>query len=138
MPPPRSLRSCRTSVDCVMAQIRIRAATVIGWLLLLTVVVVALATVGGPVTSVAAYFGVWLASTTVPGVLLWRALGRPTTMVQEIGFGSVLGIALLLLAWLPATLVHRPALMWLWPAGMIVAFAAAVSYTHLRAHETVL
>jgi len=114
-----------------MAQIRIRAATVIGWLLLLTVVVVALATVGDPVTSVAAYFGVWLASTTVPGVLLWRALGRPTTMVQEIGFGSVLGIALLLLAWLPATLVHRPALMWLWPAGMIVAFAAVPS---LRRH----
>jgi hypothetical protein len=43
----------------------------------------------------------------------------------------VLGIALLILAWLPATLADRPMLMWLWPAGVVVAFAAVPS---LRRH----
>ena len=102
-----------------------------GWVLVLSGVVVAVTTVGHPATSVLVYFGVWLASTTLPGVLVWRALARPTTVVQELGFGSVLGIALLVLAWLPATLANQPMLMWLWPAGVVVAFAAVPS---LRRH----
>ena len=114
-----------------MTQLRIGAATAIGWLLLLAMGVAALTIVGDPAMSVAKFFLVWMASTTIPGVLLWRALARPTTIVQEIGFGSVLGIALLLLAWLPATLVQQPALMWLWPGGLLVAFATVPS---LRRH----
>lgn len=114
-----------------MTQMRTNTATAIGWLLLLAVVVATLTTVGDPAKSVLIYFVVWMASTALPGVLLWRALARPTTLVQEIGFGSVLGIALLLLAWLPATLLHQPLLMWLWPAGLLVAFAAVPS---LRRH----
>lgn len=122
------VRCCR---GCVVTQNQIRAATAIGWLLLLAFVTTMLTTVGDPVKSVAAYFVVWLASTTVPGVLVWRVLARPATLVQEIGFGSVLGIALLLLAWLPATLLHQPALMWLWPAGLMGAFAGVPA---LRCH----
>ena len=114
-----------------MTRNRIGAATALGWLLVLSVVVAGLTTVGDPARSVVVYFGVWLASTTVPGVLMWRALARPTTLVQELGFGSVLGIALLLLAWLPATLAHQPMLMWVWPVGVVVAFAAVPS---LRRH----
>lgn len=114
-----------------MTTIRNGAAAGIGWLLVLGGIVAALTTVGDPATSTLLYFGVWLASTTVPGVLIWRALARPTTLVQELGFGSVLGIALLILAWLPATLADRPMLMWLWPAGVVVAFAAVPS---LRRH----
>jgi hypothetical protein len=114
-----------------MTTIRNGAAAAIGWLLVLGCIVAALTTVGDPATSVLLYFGVWLASTTVPGVLVWRALARPTTLVQELGFGSVLGIALLILAWLPATLANRPMLMWLMPAGVVVAFAAVPS---LRRH----
>ena len=114
-----------------MTKIRIGAATALGWLLVLCGVVAGLTTVGDPATSVLLYFGVWLASTTLPGVLVWRALARPTTLVQELGFGSVLGIALLILAWLPATLANRPMLIWLWPAGVVVAFAAVPS---LRRH----
>ena len=114
-----------------MTQLRTNAATATGWLLALAAGVAALTTVGDPATSVALYVVVWLASTTVPGVLLWRALARPTTAVQEIGFGSVLGIALLLLAWLPATLMQQPTLMWLWPGGLLVVFAAVPS---LRRH----
>jgi hypothetical protein len=99
----------------------------VGWLLVLGGVVAALTTVGDPATSTLVYFGVWVAATTLPGVLVWRALARPTTLVQELGFGSVLGIALLILAWLPATLADRPILMWLMPAGVVVAFAAVPS-----------
>ncbi len=114
-----------------MSGMRAGAVTAAGWLLVLGVVVVSLTTVGDPATSAVLYFGVWLASTTVPGVLVWRALARPTSIVQELGFGSVLGIGLLLLAWLPATLVGLPPLMWLWPAGVVVAFIAVPS---LRRH----
>ena len=105
------------------------AATAIGWLLVLAVVAVGLTTVGDPATSVVGYFGIWLVSTTVPGVLVWRALARPTSIVQELGFGSVLGIALLLLfAWLPATLVGQPLLMWWWPPAVFAAFVAVPSW----------
>ncbi len=112
-----------------MVGTRIGAATAIGWLLVLAVVVVGLTTVGDAATSALVYFGVWLVSTTMPGVLVWRLLARPTTVVQELGFGSVLGIALLLLlAWLPATLVGLPLLMWWWPVGVFVAFVAVPSW----------
>src|SRR5687768_14076197 len=124
---PRPLRSVRRD----MTTIRNRAATGIGWLLVVGCIVAALTTVGDPAPSVLLYFGVWLVSTTVPGVLVWRALARPTTLVQELGFGSVLGIALLILAWLPAMVVDLPMLMWLWPAGVVVVFAAVPS---LRRH----
>jgi hypothetical protein len=114
-----------------MTSLRSGAATLLGWLVVLGGLTAGLTTVGHPATSVLLYFGVWLASTTVPGVLVWRALARPTTLVQELGFGSVLGIALLLLAWLPASLANRPVLMGLWPVGVVVAFAAVPS---LRRH----
>ncbi|MGZ4493584.1 MAG: hypothetical protein ACXVWU_02685 [Nocardioides sp.] len=107
------------------------AGTALGWLLLFAGVVAALARIGDPPTATIVYGAVWLASTTVPGVLVWRALGRPSTLVQEIGFGSVLGVGLLLAAWVPATLVHRPLLMWVWPVGVAVTFAAV---PRLRRH----
>lgn len=107
------------------------ALTAVGWLLLLAGMVVALARIGDPPAATIAYAAVWLASTTVPGVLVWRALARPSTAVQEVAFGSVLGVGLLLLAWVPATLVHRPQLMWLWPVGAAVSFLAA---PRLRRH----
>jgi hypothetical protein len=108
-----------------------RFATGLGWILLLVLVTLMLQSVGDPITSSLIYFATWVLSTTVPGVLVWRAVGRPTSLVQELGFGSVLGIGLLLLAWFPATLLHTPRLMWLWPAALIVAFVAVPS---LRRH----
>ncbi len=103
----------------------------LGWLTLLALIVAALSTIGDPAPSVLTYFAVWLVSTTIPGVLMWRAFARRSTLVQEIGFGSVLGIGLLLLAWLPATLVHEPLLMWGWPGSVIIVF---VSIPSLRRH----
>lgn len=88
------------------------AGLVSGWFLVAVVVVTALSRSGDQPWTVATYLLVWAVSTTVPGVLVWRVLGRATSVVQELGFGSVLGIGLLLLAWLPATLLGRPWLMW--------------------------
>lgn len=113
------------------SRLAIRVATGLGWLLLLVFVTVMLESIGNPVTSSLTYVATWILSTTLPGVLVWRAVGRPTTLVQELGFGSVLGIGLLLLAWLPATLLGTPQLMWLWPVGLIAAFVATPS---LRRH----
>ncbi len=105
----------------------------LGWVAVAIVVIVALAAEGHRPGAVLVFALVWLVSTTVPGILVWRALCRPTSVVQEVGFGSVLGIGLLLLAWLPATLAGQPLLIWLWPIGIVVAFAAAPSLrTHLR------
>ena len=112
-------------------RVAFRVATGLGWLLLLGLMTLMLQSVGDPVTSSLTYFATWILSTTVPGVLVWRAVGRPTSLVQELGFGSVLGIALLLLAWLPATLLDTPTLMWLWPVAVIATFVATPS---LRRH----
>lgn len=104
---------------------RLRSAGLLaaGWLLVGLVVVVALSDAGDPPGTVVTYLLVWLLAITVPGVLVWRALSRPTSIVQELGFGSVLGIALLVLAWVPATLLGHPALIWVWPIGAVVLFA---------------
>lgn len=107
------------------------AGLVSGWFLVAVVVVTALSRSGDQPWTVATYLLVWAVSTTVPGVLVWRVLGRPTSVVQELGFGSVLGIGLLLVAWLPATLLGRPWLMWAWPVAVAAAFAAVPS---LRRH----
>ncbi len=119
------------SASSVAVAAKPSALVAIGWLLTAVAGVFALTTVGDSVRAVVVYLVVWLASTTIPGVLWWRVLARPTTLVQELGFGSVTGIALLLLAWVPATLAHRPALMWLLPAGTAAVFIATPS---LRRH----
>lgn len=108
-------------------------ATVLGWALVALVVAAALVASGNNPVTVLTFAVVWLVSTTLPGILVWRALCTPTSAIQEVGFGSVLGIGLLLLAWLPATLLGHPLLMWLWPIGAATTFGAVPSLrTHLR------
>lgn len=112
------------------------AAVVAGWVLLLLAVTAAMATLGDAPATTVRYAVVWALSTTLPGVLVWRALSTRPTAVQEVGFGSVLGIGLLLLAWMPATLVHRPALIWLEPLGVGAAFALVPGLRrHWRPHR---
>ncbi|MEP6815781.1 MAG: hypothetical protein ABI873_09550, partial [Marmoricola sp.] len=101
-----------------------------GWLVVALAVVGALVASGDRLVTVLAFGFVWLVSTTLPGVLVWRALSRSTSIVQELGFGSVLGIGLLLVAWLPATLLGQPQLMWLWPIGVLTGFVAVPSLRH--------
>jgi len=93
-------------------------------------VVVALAA-GDPLDTSVIYLGVWLISTLVPGVLMWRALAGSRTVPQDVGFGAATGIGWLLLAWLVGMMVGQPWLIWLWPVGVITAFTAI---PRLRAH----
>ena len=72
------------------------------------------------------YLAMWVVGCTLPGVLIWRALTGPSTrstIVAELGFGSVLGIVLQLLGWAVATALHQPLAMLLLPAGVAGIFA---------------
>lgn len=103
----------------------------VGWGLVLALTVALLGTLGETVVAVLTYAAVWGISTAGPGILLWRALSRPTSLAQDLGFGPVLGVALLLPAWAVAISVGLPWLMWLWPAGVGIAFTVVPS---LRRH----
>src|SRR5215213_165302 len=101
------------------------AATVIAlaWVCVLATVVIALHRGGGaPTSQVIAYLAAWVLGCTLPGVLVWRALAGHSTIVRELGFGSVLGVVLQLLAWAAATSVHRPVLLAALPVGVAVMF----------------
>lgn len=102
-----------------------RAGVAVAWLGIFAAVVVSLTQAGVPVGEVVAYLAAWLVGCTFPGVMIWRALSGPTTIVRELGFGSVLGIVLQLAVWALGTSVHHPLLlMWALPAGVVVAFIA--------------
>jgi len=103
----------------------------VAWGLVLALTVGLLGTLDEPPVAVLTYAGVWVVTTAGPGILLWRALSRPASLAQDLGFGPVLGLALLLPAWAVAVSLHRPWLMWLWPAGVAIAFTAVPS---LRRH----
>ena len=107
------------------------AAVAVAWLSILASAVICLQQVGGSLTEVLAYLAAWLIGSTLPGVLMWRALAGHSTIVRELRFGSVLGIVLQLLAWALATSVHRPRLMIILPVGVVVVF---VLWPGLRRH----
>ena len=94
------------------------------WLVVLAVSILCLEHAGEHFGNIAAYLGAWVVGCTFPGVMVWRALAGHTTIVRELGFGSVLGIVLELIAWAVATAVHVRSLMWLLPALVVILFAA--------------
>jgi hypothetical protein len=80
---------------------------------------------GAPPAQVGAYLLAWFLGSTVPGVLVWRALAGHTTVVGELGFGSVLGIVLQLAFWAAGTAVHRATVaMAALPVLVLLAFVA--------------
>src|SRR4051812_49970711 len=80
------------------------AAVALAWLGVFATVVVALHRGGGaPTSQVLAYLAAWVLGCTFPGVLVWRAVGRPTTIVPELRVWAVPGVGRQLLAWAPAT-----------------------------------
>jgi hypothetical protein len=103
----------------------------LAWLSVLVASLVSLGQTSVPGQQIVAYLAAWLLGGTVPGVLVWRAVSGPSTFVRELGYGSVLGIALQLAMWAVATAVHRPVLLAALPAGVIVSFVAV---PQLRRH----
>jgi hypothetical protein len=104
---------------------------VVAWVAVLWTAATGLEHGGAPSRQVLAYLAAWVLGSTLPGVLVWRALAGHSTIVRELGFGSVLGIVLQLLVWAAATSVHRPALNWGLPVAVGVLF---VLVPRLRRH----
>lgn len=102
-------------------------AVTVSWLVVAGVTLAVPVSQGVPVWDAVRYVGTWLVSTTVPGVLVWRAFARPSSLVEELGFGNVLGVALLLLAWVPAVLVGEAWLAWWWPLVVLLVFSCVPS-----------
>ena len=101
------------------------AAIALAWAGVCVAVVVGLQQAGAPLSQVLPYVAAWLVGSSLPGVLVWRAVVGPSTVVRELGFGSVLGIVLQLLAWAVGTAVHAPVpAMALLPIAVVVAFLA--------------
>ncbi len=94
------------------------------WGVVLLAVVVGLVVAGASWQQSLGYLAAWVIGSTLPGVLVWRALAGHSTAPRELGFGAVLGIALQLAFWAIGTAVQRPAVMWLLPVGTAAAFVA--------------
>lgn len=104
---------------------RSTATAAAAWCCALGAGLAALVATGSDPGPAAAYLLAWLVSTVLPGVLLWRVLARPgPTTAQQVGFGSVLGVAVALLTWLVATAVGAPALGWVLPTALALALLA--------------
>lgn len=109
----------------------VRARAALSWSGVAVTCVAVLLAAGDPLADTVRYLAVWLLSTVVPGVLLWRALAGRRTWSQDVGFGAASGIGWLLLAWAVTTALGIPRLLWLWPAAVVAAFAMVPT---LRVH----
>ncbi|MBA3529922.1 MAG: hypothetical protein H0T91_11575, partial [Propionibacteriaceae bacterium] len=78
-----------------------------------------------------AYLAMWVVGCTFPGVMVWRALAGHSTIVKELGFGSVLGIVLQLIFWAGATSLGHPKWMVVLPIGVLIVFTVV---PRLRRH----
>jgi hypothetical protein len=77
----------------------------------------------------AAYAGF---AVVLPGTLVYRSLRRtPHTFVEDVAMGVAIGLALELAAWAAFSVAHLQAWLVLWPATVIVPFAAV---PRLRRH----
>ena len=102
---------------------RISAAVVgLSWLVIFATAVACLTAAGAPLSQVLPYLAAWVVGCTFPGVMVWRALAGHSTIVRELGFGSVLGIVLQLVAWAAGTSVGHPRLMAVLPVGVLLVF----------------
>jgi hypothetical protein len=98
------------------------ASVIVSWVAVLAVSIVCLEQSGAPLRQDLMYVAAWIVGCMFPGVMVWRAVAGHSTIVRELGFGGVLGIPLQLVVWAVAVAVHRPVVMWLLPAGVVVAF----------------
>lgn len=101
------------------------------WCIVVACAVATLTSAGDPLWSVARYLAAWALLVALPGVLVHRWLAGATTAPRDAGFGSVLGIAISLAAWVPATAFHLPWLTSVLCGTVLVVFAAHPS---LRRH----
>lgn len=113
-----------------MVTVRAAMWPITAWSAAVAVAVGVLLASGDPLSSTAIYLAVWLVSTVVPGLLLWRTCMGHRTWSQDLGFGAATGIGWVLLGSAVATSLGTPRLLWLWPVTVITAFAVVPRLRH--------
>jgi hypothetical protein len=105
------------------------------WLPLATAVLVTAAVLVAAGTSpvdILKYAAYAILTVIVPGTLVFRVLRRhPHTLVEDLAFGTAIGLTLELAGWALLSALDLRAVMWLWPALVYVPFLAVPA---LRRH----
>lgn len=95
------------------------------WLLPYAVTVLALISLDVPVVPIAKYTLYFALAVALPGILLLRALWRSTgNWAEDFGLGSAVGATYQLAGWAIFTALGWQRVLVIWPALVIVAFAA--------------
>lgn len=103
---------------------------------LLAVFVVAVSLHGTPhgVSATLQFQGWFLVAVALPGTLLGRLLLGSRGVLEDVGVGIALGMAVTLLAWMPLAHWGVVPLLWALPVGVLAAFALVPSWRrHWRA-----
>jgi hypothetical protein len=98
-----------------------RLAQLAGWSVVPLVVIVLLDDLGHPAAATAKYLATWAVLVLLPGTLLWRVLTGGRSWAQDLGFGSVLGLAWALGVWAVFTGVGHPRQQWIATVGLLLA-----------------
>lgn len=102
------------------------------WLLPYAVTVLALISLDVPVVPIAKYTLYFALAVALPGILILRALWRSTgNWAEDFGLGSAVGATYQLAGWAIFTALGWQRVLVIWPALVIVAFAAV---PRLRKH----
>lgn len=93
------------------------------WTAFAGVAVWLLALAGNPALDAVIYGLYWFGAVVIPGVLLQRALLGSRSLPEDIGFGSVLGLAWQLIGWFVFTALQLQSVLWMWPIALVALFA---------------
>jgi hypothetical protein len=91
------------------------------WAAVPLVVILLLNDIGHPAAATARYLATWCVLVLLPGTLLWRTLAGGRSWAQDLGFGSVLGLAWALGVWAVFTGVGYPRQQWMATVGLVIA-----------------
>jgi hypothetical protein len=102
------------------------------WLFPVLVALIGLISLHVPAEPIAKYAAYFALAEVLPGILILRALWRSTgNWAEDVGLGAVVGITFQLVGWAIFTALGWQSWLVIWPALVIVAFAAVPS---LRRH----
>ncbi|GAA2740815.1 hypothetical protein GCM10009868_04440 [Terrabacter aerolatus] len=114
------------------SRLRIVGPRLVPWLLALVAVTVAMAQTGVPALDLLRYGAYLVLGLALPGTLVLRSLVRQRrSLVEDAALGTVVGCVLELVSLVAATLLGVQHWLRVWPAAVIVVFAAV---PRLRRH----
>lgn len=99
------------------------ALTALPWIVVGTVVVVALRLTGTPAGDIVTYAAYWAFTLVLPGTLVHRAVrGSRGNLGEDLAYGAAVGLLLELLVWASAAAVGAQALLRWWAVPVVLAF----------------